>query len=315
MDAIVAEKVSKRFGAVQALEEVSLSVPQGRIFALLGPNGAGKTTLIKIMTTLLRPDSGRVEVEGLNVVERAAEVREIIGLAGQFAAVDGHLTGRENLQMVARLYHLGRKQARHQVQQIMDRLDIARAADRAGRTYSGGMRRRLDLGASFITTPRLLFLDEPTTGLDPRGRMELWDVIRELTGGGTTLLLTTQNLEEAEELADRIAIIDRGRLIAEGTAAELKDRIGGNMLEFRITAGDGGLARAADVTTELFIKKPTVEKGINRISGSVESSGAAIAEVVRRLDREQIPIADIHLRKPSLNEVFLALTGEAALER
>ncbi|MCL4309863.1 MAG: ATP-binding cassette domain-containing protein [Actinomycetota bacterium] len=315
MDAITAEGVSKRFGDVQALDDVSLSIPEGRIYALLGPNGAGKTTLIKIMTTLLRPDAGHVEVGGLDVVSRAAEVREIIGLAGQFAAVDDHLTGRENLEMVARLYHLSRRQAQHQVQQIIDRLDLTQAADRTGRTYSGGMRRRLDLGASFITAPRILFLDEPTTGLDPHGRAELWSVIRELTGGGTTLLLTTQNLEEAEELADRIAIIDRGKLIADGTAGELKDRVGGSVLEFRIAATDGRLQRAADVTADLFVKSPTVEAGINRICGSVESSTNALTEVVRRLDREQIPIADIRLRKPSLNEVFLTLTGNVAEER
>ena len=314
MDAVTAKGVSKRFGDVQALDDVSLSIPEGRIYALLGPNGAGKTTLIKIMTTLLKPDAGNVEVGGLDVVARAAEVREIIGLAGQFAAVDDHLTGRENLEMVARLYHLSRRQAQHQVQQIIARLDLTRAADRTGRTYSGGMRRRLDLGASFITSPRILFLDEPTTGLDPHGRAELWSVIRELTGSGTTLLLTTQNLEEAEELADRIAIIDRGKLIADGTAGELKDRVGGSVLEFRIAAADGQLQRAADVTAELFVKKPTIEEGIKRICGSVESSTNALTEVVRRLDREQIPIADIHLRKPSLNEVFLALTGKAAEE-
>ncbi len=308
MDAIKVSGVSKSFGDVKALKKIDLSIPQGSIYALLGPNGAGKTTLIKIMTTLLKPDSGSVEVSGIDVVSQAAQVRKIIGFAGQFAAIDDHLTGRENLEMVGRLYHLGRREARRRADEILRQLDLDGAADRTGRTYSGGMRRRLDLGASFITSPSILFLDEPTTGLDPRGRAELWDVIRELVVGGTTLLLTTQNLEEAEELAKRIAIIDRGRLIAEGTASELKDRIGGSILEFGVQSGEQ-LERARDVTKDLFSGNQAFDLPLGRISGSVASSTDALTQLVRRLDASGINIADVHLRKPTLNEVFLALTG------
>ena len=313
MDAITVNNVSKRFGDVRALRHVSLSIPEGKVYALLGPNGAGKTTLIKILTTLLAPDSGSVAVGGYDVVENPRQVRRIIGLAGQFAAIDDHLTGRENLEMVARLYHLSRRQARERARSILEQLDLAGAANRTGRTYSGGMRRRLDLGASFITSPRILFLDEPTTGLDPRGRAELWQVIRELILEGTTLLLTTQNLEEAEELADRIAIIDHGQVIAEGTAAELKDRIGGSVLEFRIPS-DGNLEKAMAATSDLFTGQAEADAAAMRISGAVDSTSQALKEVVRRLDREQIRIADIHLRRPTLNEVFLALTGKEAEE-
>ncbi|MCL6107002.1 MAG: ATP-binding cassette domain-containing protein [Actinobacteria bacterium] len=308
MDAIKVSGVSKSFGDVEALKKVVLSIPQGGIYALLGPNGAGKTTLIKIMTTLLKPDSGSVKVGGLDVVSQAVQVRKIIGFAGQFAAIDDHLTGRENLEMVGRLYHLGRRKARLRADEILRQLDLAGAADRTGRTYSGGMRRRLDLGASFITSPSILFLDEPTTGLDPRGRADLWDVIRELVVGGTTLLLTTQNLEEAEELAKQIAIIDRGRLIAEGTASELKERIGGSILEFRVQSGEQ-LERARDATRDLFSGNQAIDPQLGRISGSVASSTDALAQLVRRLDASGINIADIHLRRPTLNEVFLALTG------
>lgn len=289
------------------MKDVSLSVPAGRIYALLGPNGAGKTTLIKTMTTLLKPDSGKVDVGGYDVVAEPTRVREIIGLAGQYAAVDENLTGRENLEMVGRLYHFGRGRSRELAQAFLERLDLTGAADRRSKTYSGGMRRRLDLGASFITSPRILFLDEPTTGLDPYARAELWRVIRELVQQGTTLLLTTQNLEEAEELADRIAIIDEGEIIAEGTVAELKDRVGGTVLEFRVSDSDD-LESAAAVTGDLFSGTPAVDAGLQRISGSVENSTSALIEVVRRLDREEIAIADIRLRRPSLNEVFLTLT-------
>jgi ABC-2 type transport system ATP-binding protein len=313
MDAITVKDVSKRFGDVQALKRVSLTIPEGRIYALLGPNGAGKTTLIKIMTTLLPTDSGSVYVGGHDVGEEPKQVRKIIGLAGQFAAIDDHLTGRENLEMVGRLYHLGRKQARDQAVKILGQLDLKEAADRTGKTYSGGMRRRLDLGASFITSPQILFLDEPTTGLDPRGRAELWVVIRKLIEEGTTLLLTTQNLEEAEMLADHIAIIDRGQVIADGTAAQLKDKIGGSILELRIPP-DGGLDGAVAATQDLFVDSPNIDTGVMKISGAVDNSTYALIEVVRRLDRAGIPIVDIHLRKPTLNEVFLELTGKGVEE-
>ncbi|MHB1391349.1 MAG: ATP-binding cassette domain-containing protein [Thermoleophilia bacterium] len=307
MGAIKVNNVSKRFGDVQALDNVSLTIESGAIYALLGPNGAGKTTLIKTMTTLLKPDQGSVEVGGYDVVTRPRRVREIMGLAGQFAAVDENLTGRENLEMVGRLYHLGRSESRRRAGEILERLELMDAADRRSKTYSGGMRRRLDLGASFITAPRVLFLDEPTSGLDPYARVELWQIIRELVREGTTLMLTTQNLEEAEELADRIAIIDEGRIIAEGTDAQLKDLVGGNVLEFRLRS-EKDLQPAAALTADLFLEAPAAEPGILRVSGPVKESTGALIEAVRRLDREQMPIADIRLRRPSLNEVFLTLT-------
>ena len=311
MDAISIKGICKRFGDVHALEDVTLSIAQGKVYALLGPNGAGKTTLIRILTTLLKPDEGTAAVGGFDVVRQPREVREVIGLAGQYAAVDENLTGRENLEMVGRLYHLGRRRSRELAQAFLERLELTEAADRRSKTYSGGMRRRLDLGASFITSPEILFLDEPTTGLDPYGRTELWGVIRELVKEGTTLLLTTQNLEEAEELADRIAIIDRGRIIAEGTGSELKDELGGSVLEYRLK-NEQDLGPALTATGELFTAEPSVEPTILRVSGKVESGPVALIEAVRRLDQQQVEIADIRLRRPSLNEVFLTLTHKPA---
>lgn len=305
--AIDAKSICKKFGDVEALEDVTLSIARGKVYSLLGPNGAGKTTFIKILTTLLKPDAGTAAVGGFDVVRQPERVREIIGLAGQYAAVDENLTGRENLEMVGRLYHIGRKRSRELTTKILERLELTEAADRRSKTYSGGMRRRLDLGASFITSPEILFLDEPTTGLDPYGRSELWGVIRELVKGGTTLLLTTQDLEEAEELADVIAIIDRGRIIAEGTGSELKDKIGGSVLEYRLRSVQD-LEPAVAATGGLYDGEPSVEPAILRVSGKVEHSSDALIEVVRRLDQRQIDIADIRLRRPSLNEVFLTLT-------
>jgi ABC-2 type transport system ATP-binding protein len=305
--AIKVDNVSKSFGDVRALRNVNLSIPEGRVYALLGPNGAGKTTLIKTMTTLLKPDDGSVTVGSYDVVSQAHQVREIIGLAGQYAAVDDNLTGRENLELVGRLFHLGRRRSKQLAQDFLDRLDLTEAADRRSKSYSGGMRRRLDLGASFIISPRILFLDEPTSGLDPYARGQLWNLIREVVSGGATLLLTTQNLEEAEELADRIAIIDKGTIVAEGTNDELKDMIGGSILDFRLESEDD-LEAAVAATANLFRGEPKIDREIKRISGSVDDSMSAIVEVVRRLDRDSIEIADIQLRRPSLNEVFLTLT-------
>src|SRR5919109_1908266 len=228
------EGVAKRFGATVALAGVDLEIPEGTVFGLLGPNGAGKTTLVRILATLLTPDAGRVEVLGHDVEREPAAVRELLGLTGQFAAVDEILTGRENLEMFGRLFKLSGEEARRRAGELLERFDLAQAADRPARTYSGGMRRRLDLASSLLTQPRILFLDEPTTGLDPRSRNQIWTVVRELVRNGTTVLLTTQYLEEADELADRIAVIDHGRMIAEGTGNELKDRVGGQLLEVEL---------------------------------------------------------------------------------
>src|SRR5438094_8692813 len=233
--AISAEGVSKRFGATVALSGVSVEIEESTVFALLGPNGAGKTTLVRVLATLLRPDAGRAEVFGRDVAGEADAVRELLGLAGQFAAVDEILTGRENLLMFGRLFGLSREEAHRRAAELLERFDLADAADRPARTYSGGMRRRLDLASSLLTRPRILFLDEPTTGLDPRSRNEIWGIVRELVREGTTLLLTTQYLEEADQLADRIAVIDHGRVIAQGTGSELKDRVGGQILEVELT--------------------------------------------------------------------------------
>jgi ABC-2 type transport system ATP-binding protein len=306
--AISISSVNKNFGDVCALCDVSLEIPEGRIFALLGPNGAGKTTLIRVITTLLKADSGSVTVGGYDVRRQAHQVRSIIGLAGQYAAVDENLTGRENLELVGRLFHFGRRRSKRLADGLLERLDLTEAADRRSKTYSGGMRRRLDLGASFIVSPQILFLDEPTSGLDPYARGELWKSIRELVGEGATLLLTTQNLEEAEELADRIAIIDRGQIVAEGTNDELKDRVGGSILEFRLDSQED-MDEAVEATAGLFSGEPSVDRAVNQVSGPVSESTGAIVEVVRRLDSRGLGIADIHLRRPSLNEVFLILTG------
>src|SRR4051795_1413369 len=236
--AVHIEGVTKRFGATRALAGVDLDVAEGAVFGLLGPNGAGKTTLVRVLATLLTPDAGRAEVFGLDVVESAPAVRELLGLTGQFAAVDEILSGRENLVMFGRLFDLSPAEARRRADELLERFDLADAADRPARTYSGGMRRRLDLASSLLTRPRMLFLDEPTTGLDPRSRNEIWTIVRELVREGTTLLLTTQYLEEADELAERIAVIDHGRVIAQGTGSELKDRVGGQILELELARAD-----------------------------------------------------------------------------
>src|SRR4051795_2867837 len=254
--------VTKHFGATVALAGVDLKVAEGTVFALLGPNGAGKTTLVRVLATLLAPDSGHAEVFGRDVVSEAPVVRELLGLTGQFAAVDEILSGRENLQMFGRLFDLSPAQARRRAAELLERFDLADAADRPARTYSGGMRRRLDLASSLLTRPRILFLDEPTTGLDPRSRNEIWGIVRELVREGTTLLLTTQYLEEADQLADRIAVIDHGRVTAEGTGSELKDRVGGAMLEVSLADPDGqadaAIAALADVTAE----RPAIRDGV-----------------------------------------------------
>ncbi len=310
--AIVVEGLVKSFGTVEALRGIDLDVAPGTVFGLLGPNGAGKTTAVRILTTLLLPDSGRAEVVGLDVVRDAEALRSRIGLAGQSAAVDENLTGLENLQMVGRLYHLPAAEAKRRGVEILDRFDLSDAADRQAKTYSGGMRRRLDVAASLVARPDVLFLDEPTTGLDPRSRIDLWAMIRELVREGKTILLTTQYLEEADILAERVAVIDLGTVIAEGTPDELKDQIGGEVLELHVEdRADAG--RVADVLRGIGTGESTVDPEAGRVRVPVGSAGpAALLESVRRLDDGQIALADIALHRPTLDDVFLSLTGHAA---
>jgi len=310
--AFEAKDVYKHFGAVKALDGVTLAAERGTVFSLLGPNGAGKTTLVRMLATLMQPDKGTVEVLGNNVVDEPHKVRELIGLAGQYAAVDEYLTGEENLFMVGRLYHLDANEARRRAKDLLERLHLDDAAKRTVRTYSGGMRRRLDLGASLVGRPQILFLDEPTTGLDPRTRLDLWEIIRVLVKEGTSILLTTQYLEEADELADKIAVIDRGKVIAEGTSNELKATLGGDVIEFEI-AGPGLKDRALNAVVNIAEKPATYNAATDTVTVPVGKHGAKnLLDVVRALDNEQIAPLSLSLHQPSLDDVFLTLTGEKA---
>lgn len=308
---IVAEALQKRYGATHALRGLDLAVQEGTILALLGPNGAGKTTAIRILTTLIRPDSGRAEVAGIDLLRHPSEVRRRIGVAGQNATLDEVLTGRENLEMIGRLFRLPASEARARSSDLLERFDLVDAADRITKTYSGGMRRRLDLAGALVAHPPVLFLDEPTTGLDPRGRLSMWDLIADLAKGGTTVLMTTQYLEEADRLADDIAVIDQGRLIARGTALELKRRTGGERLEVVVT-NSGDLPAAASALTALSGEQAFVDAGARHVSVPVSSHGGMLTRAVRELDAAGIDVDDVGFRRPTLDEVFLALTGQPA---
>jgi daunorubicin resistance ABC transporter ATP-binding subunit len=309
--AIVAEGLRQTFGDVVALDGLDLEVEAGTVFGLLGPNGAGKTTFVRILATLLLPTAGRASVLGHDVVAEPLAVRRRIGLAGQFAAVDEELTGRENLEMVGRLYRLSGSEARARAGEVLDRFGLVDAADRRVSTYSGGMRRRLDLGASLTGRPPVILLDEPTTGLDPRTRQELWKTVGELRRDGTTVLLTTQYLEEADRLAQRIAVVDQGRIVAEGTAAELKSTVGTEVLVVRV-ADPARVADAAACLADLAAgDEPLVDAAAGEIRLAVSEPGAS-GEAVRRLDTRALPIAAVELQQPSLDDVFLTLTGRRA---
>ena len=306
--AIQAEGIKKTFGKVEALKEVSINVPYGKIVGLLGPNGAGKTTLVRILTTLLKPDAGRARVASYDVERQEDEVRSVVGLTGQFTAIDEYLTGRENLELVGKLYHLPREVIQTRTEELLAKFDLSEAARRQARTYSGGMKRRLDVAMGLFNRPKVLFLDEPTTGLDPQSRNTTWRIIKELVSEGTTVLLTTQYMEEADQLADRIVVLDHGRVIAEGTPRELKAQIGGDVLEVHAkSAADA--ERIAGLLRGLSHEAPHLDRELGAVSLPTQKGAAAVTEAVRLLDREGVAIADIALRRPTLDEVFLTLTG------
>jgi ABC-2 type transport system ATP-binding protein len=304
--------LEKSYGNVRAVCGVDLVAECGTVLGLLGPNGAGKTTVVRVLTTLLKPDAGTIHVAGLDVVEDAAELRQRIGLAGQYAAVDENLTGLENLTMVGRLYGMARADAKQRGHELLERFDLVDAAKRPAKTYSGGMRRRLDLAAALVAKPPVLFLDEPTTGLDPRSRLSLWETIEGLVAEGTTVLLTTQYLDEADRLADAIAVIDHGKVIAEGTPDELKDRVGGERLQVKLDCAEAAVDRAVQALAPMSDEPPTADDHL--VTLSVRRRSGTIVEAVRRLEEIGVGVDDIDLRRPTLDDVFLALTGHAAEE-
>jgi ABC-2 type transport system ATP-binding protein len=312
---VIAEDLVKTYrnGAVRALDHLSLDVEEGTVLSVLGPNGAGKTTCVRILATLLKPDSGHAIVGGIDVIKHPEKVREVIGLSGQYAAVDEILTGWDNLVMFGQLYHLGKKASIARAEELLERFSLTESAKRPIKTYSGGMRRRLDLAASLIVKPKVLFLDEPTTGLDPRGRQEMWSVIEELVKGGVTLLLTTQYLEEADQLADEIAVIDHGKVIARGTSDALKKQVGGERLE--IVVESQNIAKAMEVVATVSGNKASLDEGLRMISAPVSTGATALIETLRSLDAAGIHPLDVGLKRPSLDDVFLSLTGHAAEEK
>ena len=315
MKTVIAEELVKTYdkGKVRALDNLGLDVEEGTVLGVLGPNGAGKTTTVRILSTLLRPDSGRAMVAGIDVIKHPDKVREVIGLSGQYAAVDEILTGYDNLLMFGQLYHLGKKNAVMRANELLERFNLTEAAKRPIKTYSGGMRRRLDLAASLIVKPKVLFLDEPTTGLDPRGRQEMWGVIQELVKGGVTLLLTTQYLEEADQLADEIAVIDTGKVIARGTSDVLKKQVGGERLE--IVVESTHIAKTMQIVAAVSGLTPTLDEGLRMISAPVSTGATALFEVLKSLDEAGIHALDIGLKRPSLDDVFLSLTGHSAEQK
>lgn len=312
MKSIIAEDLVKTYdkGTVRALDGLNLDVEEGTVLGILGPNGAGKTTTVRILSTLLRPDSGRATVAGIDVIKNPEKVREVIGLSGQYAAVDEILTGYDNLVMFGQLYHLGKKNSVIRANELLERFGLTDAATRPIKTYSGGMRRRLDLAASLIVKPKVLFLDEPTTGLDPRGRQDMWGVIEDLVKEGVTLLLTTQYLEEADQLADEIAVIDTGKVIARGTSDALKKQVGGERLE--VVVESQHVARTLEIVTAVAGIKPSFDEGIRQISAPVSTGSKALLDVLKSLDEAGIHPLDIGLKRPSLDDVFLSLTGHSA---
>ena len=310
MKSVIAQHLTKTYrnGEVRALDDLSLDVEEGTVLGVLGPNGAGKTTTVRILATLLKPDSGSATVAGIDVMKHPDKVRELIGLSGQYAAVDETLTGWDNLVMFGRLYHLGKSASIKRADELLERFSLTDSARRPIKTYSGGMRRRLDLAASLIVQPKVLFLDEPTTGLDPRGRQEMWQVIQELVKGGVTLLLTTQYLEEADQLADEIAVIDHGKVIARGTSDALKKQVGGERLE--ITVENSDIAKTQEIVSR--ISTSAIHTDVRTISAPVTTGSIALMDALRSLDEAKIHPLDISLKRPSLDDVFLSLTGHVA---